>query len=262
MTETHWTDQLFLEHADVYLQIHEHALDRGEAQARAVVTILERENVRPPAGILDAPCGIGRHGVHLAKVGYRVTGLDFAPAFLNRARHLAVETGSDAEFVLGDMREARNALAGRECSFSAILNLWTSLGYWGDEVDLRILRQFRALAAPGGVLVVDMINRDWVVRALRPHGYEEWGDLVHVEERRFDYRTSWILGPWRFFRKRERDLVHLATMSVDHRVYSGHELRRLAHEAGWRVTDLFGGLGMEPLSAERPRIVLVARNEG
>lgn len=262
MAGTHWTTQLFLEHADVYLRIHEHAVDRAEGQARAVGSILEREGVHPPARILDAPCGIGRHDVHLAKAGYRVTGLDFAPAFLDRARRLAVETGTDPEFVLGDLREACTVLAGRGGSFSAILNLWTSIGYWGDDDDRRILRQFHTLAAPDGLLIIDTINRDWLVRALQPQGYEEWGDLVHVEERTFDFRTSWILGPWRFYRKHGGDLLHLATMSVDHRVYSGHELRRLAHETGWRVTELFGGLEREPLTAERPRTVLVARKEG
>lgn len=258
MTETHWTNQLFLEHTDLFLRIHEKALDRAPEQARAVAAILERWGIRPPASILDAPCGIGRHDVHLAKLGYRVTGLDFAAPFLDRARRLAVETGSDPEFVLGDLREARKALAGRTEGFSAILNLWTSLGYWGDEVDAKILRQFHALAVPGGLLVIETINRDWLLREFRPQGYEEWGDLVHIEERTFDFRTSWVLGPWRFYRKRNGDLAHEATMSVDHRVYSGHELRKLARDSGWNVEGLFGGLAMETLSAERPRLVLVA----
>jgi len=261
MSGAHWTEQLFLDHADIFLRIHEHALDPAEAQAEAVAAILDRGGVKPPAEILDAPCGIGRHAVHLARFGFRVTGLDFAPAFLARARQLAAEVGSNPEFVLGDLREVRNALPGREGGFSAILNLWTSFGYWGEDVDLSVFRQFHALAATGGLLVLDTINRDWLVREFRPCGYDEWGDLVHVEERTLDLRTSWILGPWRFYTRRDRDLLHKATMSVDHRVYSAHELRRLAHEAGWRVTDLWGGLGMEPLSAERPRIVLVARKE-
>jgi|SRR3990170_821416 len=261
MSGAHWTEQLFLDHADIFLRIHEHALDPAEAQAEAVAAILDRGGVKPPAEILDAPCGIGRHAVHLARSGYQVTGLDFAPAFLARARQLAAEVGSHPEFVLGDLREVRNALPGRQGSFSAILNLWTSFGYWGEDVDLSIFHQFHALAATGGLLVLDTINRDWLVREFRPHGYDEWGDLVHIEERTLDLRTSWVLGPWRFYVRRERNLLHKATMSVDHRVYSAHELRRLAHETGWRVTDLWGGLGMEPLTAERPRIVLVARKE-
>lgn len=261
MAAAHWTDQLFLEHSDIFVRIHEAALDRAERQARGVATILERGSVRPPAAILDAPCGIGRHDVHLEKLGYRVTGVDFSPAFLERARRLAVETGVSPEFLQADLREIERTLSDRERSFSAILNLWTSLGYWSEETDRDILRQFHRLAAPGGLLVVDTINRDWLVRNFRPHGYEEWGDLVHVEERTFDFRTSWILGPWRFYTRRDRDLIHKATMSVDHRAYAGHELRVLAESAGWHPEALFGGFDMAALTAESPRLVLVARKD-
>jgi len=262
MSEPHWTDQLFLEHADIFLRIHEASLEHAEEQARAVAAILAQSDVRPPAAVLDAPCGIGRHAVHLAKMGYRVTGLDFAPAFLERARRLAVETGADPEFVLGDLRDLRRALPGRDGAFSAVLNLWTSFGYWGEEVDREIFRAYYALTAPGGVLVLDTINRDWLVRAFRPQGYEEWGDLVHVEERTFDLRTSWIKGPWRFYRRRGDDLVHEATMSVDHRLYAGHELKRLVESAGWRTVGLFGSLSMKDFTPDTGRIVLVAQKEG
>jgi len=257
----HWTNQLFLEHAEIFLRIHEHALDRAEPQARALKAMLERWDIKPPARILDAPCGIGRHDVHLAKFGYRVTGLDFAPLFLERARRLAVDTATDPEFVLGDLREPRAALTERDGTYSAILNLWTSFGYWGEDTDLEIFREFHALTTPGGVLVLDTVNRDWVVREFRPQGYEEWGDLVHIEERSLDYGTSWILGPWRFYTKHGEDLVHRATMSVDHRLYSAHEVKGLVESAGWRTAGVFGGLGMEPLTVERPRLVLVAQKE-
>ncbi|HYS72025.1 MAG TPA: class I SAM-dependent methyltransferase [Thermoplasmata archaeon] len=261
MGEPHWTNDLFLEHADIFLRIHEAHLESAEAEARDIAAILERGGVRPPARVLDAPCGIGRHDVHLERLGYHVTGVDFAPAFLERARRLAAEFGVAPELVQGDLRVVAQQFRGREGSFSAILNLWTSIGYWDEEADHDILRQFHVLAAEGGLLIVDTVNRDWLVRAFRPQGYDEWGDLVLVEERTFDLRTSWILGPWRFYTRRGDDLVHRATMSVDHRMYAGHELKRLVESAGWRTVGLYGGLGMEELSPANTRIVLVARKE-
>src|SRR3989304_10115882 len=105
MSGAPWTEQLFLAHADIFLRIHEHALDPAEAQAEAVAAILDRGGVKPPAEILDAPCGIGRHAVHLARFGFWGTGLAFAPAFLARARQLAAGVGSNPEFVLGGLRE-------------------------------------------------------------------------------------------------------------------------------------------------------------
>ena len=100
-----------------------------------------------------------------------------------------------------------------------------------------------------------------LVRQFRPHGYEEWGDLVHVEERTFDLQDSWIRGPWRFYTRRGQDLIHRATMSVDHRAYAGHEVKRLAESAGWRTLGLFGSLAMDALSPEKARVVLVAQKD-
>lgn len=258
---THWTEQMFLQHADIFLKVHESGIEPAEAQAREIQAILKRGKVNPPERVLDAPSGIGRHSVHLAKFGYRVTGVDFAPVFLERARELARELGSEPEWVRGDLRHVREALPGRDGAFSAILNLWTSIGYWGEDVDRDILRQFHELAAPGGLLVVDTINHDFIVKHYARYGRGEWGDVVHIEERNWDPRTSWMRSEWRFYEQRDRDLIHRATIPVSHRVYAPHELKRAVESAGWRTLGLFGGLAMDALVPDRPRIVLVARKE-
>jgi ubiquinone/menaquinone biosynthesis C-methylase UbiE len=49
----------------------------------AVWTILDRIS---PGRALDAACGTGRHGRHLAEAGHRVVGVDLSPQMLTRAR--------------------------------------------------------------------------------------------------------------------------------------------------------------------------------
>lgn len=262
MVPRHWTEQLFLEHSDVFLRIHEFALDKAEAQARDVHAILTRGGIAPGVRILDAPCGIGRHSVHLAKMGYRVTGLDIAPLFLDRASRLAAAVGSTPEFVRGDLRNICESLEDRQGSYAAILNLWTSIGYWGEEVDREIFRQFHTLAAPNALLVVDTVNHDFLVKYFARFGREEWGDLVHVEERDWDAGTSWMNANWTFYARQGEDLVHKATVPISHRVYAPHELKRQVESAGWRTLGLFGSLAMEALVPDRPRVVLVARKGG
>lgn len=262
VAQAHWTERLFLENADIFLRIHESALDQAEAQARDVMSILRRGSVLPPAPVLDVPCGIGRHSAHLAKFGYTVTAVDFAPRFLERGRRLAAELGSAPQFLEGDLRRIRDVVGRRDGMFSAILNLWTSIGYWGEEVDRDIFRQFHALAVPGGLLVIDTISHDWLVKNYQRYGYEEWGDLVHIEDRDWDVRTAWMNAEWRFYTRRNGDLVHKATIPVVHRVYAPHELKRAVESAGWRTLGLFGSLAMESYGPDRPRIVLVARKEG
>lgn len=55
-----------------------------------------------PARIADLGCGTGSLAVLLAEAGYRISGLDLAPAMIKRAQAKAARAGIDAEFVLGD----------------------------------------------------------------------------------------------------------------------------------------------------------------
>jgi SAM-dependent methyltransferase len=55
-------------------------------------------------------CHIGTDTVSLARLGARMTGLDFSPAALAEARRVAALAGSDADFVLGDVYQAADLL--------------------------------------------------------------------------------------------------------------------------------------------------------
>ena len=58
-----------------------------------------------PARIADLGCGTGSLAILLAEAGYRVSGLDLAPAMVKRARAKAGQAGVDAEFVVADAME-------------------------------------------------------------------------------------------------------------------------------------------------------------
>ena len=45
-------------------------------------------------------------------------------------------------------------------SFDAALNLFTSLGYLGDEDDTRVLWEIRRVLRPGARLVIETLHRD------------------------------------------------------------------------------------------------------
>jgi ubiquinone/menaquinone biosynthesis C-methylase UbiE len=106
--------------------------------------------VLPGEGALDAldvGCGTGFLSLELAGRGHRVTGIDFAPAMLDRARLKAVERGLDVRFEPGDAEALRFAGA----SFDVVISrhvLWT-LPHPEAAIDewVRVLR-------PGGRLVV------------------------------------------------------------------------------------------------------------
>jgi SAM-dependent methyltransferase len=93
-------------------------------------------------------CHIGTDTISLARLGARMTGLDFSPASLAEARRLAEETGTDVSFVESDVYAAVDVLgAGRfDLVFTGIGALcWLpDIRRWGDVVS--------GLLRPGGRL--------------------------------------------------------------------------------------------------------------
>jgi SAM-dependent methyltransferase len=57
-----------------------------------------RAHVKPGGRLLDVGCGAGREAIGFARAGYRVTGIDLAPAMIEAARRLAAEAGLAIEF--------------------------------------------------------------------------------------------------------------------------------------------------------------------
>src|SRR4051794_15960047 len=55
-------------------------------------------------------CHIGTDTVSLARLGARMTGLDFSAASIDQARRVAALAGADATFVQGDVHDAEEVL--------------------------------------------------------------------------------------------------------------------------------------------------------
>ena len=60
----------------------------------------------PPGDALDLACGEGRNASWLARLGWRVTALDFSRVAIERARRLADEAGVEVDWRVGDVLTA------------------------------------------------------------------------------------------------------------------------------------------------------------
>src|SRR2546427_3969415 len=227
MATAHWTEELFLRHPEVFLAIHEHAWSTGEEQARDLHAILERFGVPADGRIIDAPWGIGRHAPRLAKIGYQTVGLDLPPVFVARATELATREGlaGRATFQVGDLRRLTESVPATAPPFDAALNLWTSLGYYDEDTDVQILQEYAKLVRPGGILVIYIVNRDFVIRHFDPQGYAAFGDIVHIEQRHLDLASSRMRNEWRLFPPEGEEPGHISSPPVRNRVHRLPELR-------------------------------------
>ena len=120
--------------------------ERRDRAAVETAQILSLIGVDAGASILDLCCGVGRHAVELARLGYRVTGVDRTSGYLDEARERAKDAGVEVELVEEDMRSFR-----REGAFDAVLNLFTSFGYFEDrDDDRKVVRNIHSSLKEGG----------------------------------------------------------------------------------------------------------------
>jgi SAM-dependent methyltransferase len=229
-----------------YLYFYEPWLDDelSDAQADRIWEILE---LAGGAEVLDVPCGHGRIANRLAAKGARVTGVDADALFLERAREDGAARGVDVEYVHGDMRE----LPWRE-RFDAVVNWFTSFGYFDDEANRAWLETVLRTLKPGGRLAIDVHSRDVFMRNRVPAAvFERDGDLV-VDRFSFDVMT----GREKTERWHVRDgAVRKTEYSV--RFYTFTELRDLLLGVGFASVDAVGHDGI-PLSLDSRRMIVIA----
>jgi 2-polyprenyl-3-methyl-5-hydroxy-6-metoxy-1,4-benzoquinol methylase len=222
-----------------YLYFYEPMLrERTETDVDTIVRLLERES---GAEILDCPCGHGRISNALAARGFRVTGIDASELFLERARTAAREQGLDVEYVQGDMRKL--PWRGR---FDALVNWFTSFGYFSDEQNKAVLREFHDALRPGGRLVLDTQNITRTLLEPRPqHWIERDGNLM-LDEWTLDVENARFVT--------ERTVVRGGSTRRTHfvvRWFSAPEFRTWLEEAGFENVRT---PGLEPDT----RLVVVA----
>ena len=239
-----WADNVFVRNAKLYQLVLEGMWERGEEDGVAISSYLAEKGMKG-CRVLDVPCGIGRVGIPLARLGFDVTGVDISPHLVEEARRKASAykvSAASARFVVGDMRELGSSL--EAAAFDVVLNVFTSIGYWSEEDDLRFFREARAATRRGGLLLVSGLrNRDYIARNPSQNVYEESKKLLVLDTYSFDSTMSRERGLWRLYLRRREDgeevLKFAGEFPVDIRVYSPHELVARLEATGWSVKETY-----------------------
>ncbi|MBD3399432.1 MAG: methyltransferase domain-containing protein [Candidatus Coatesbacteria bacterium] len=213
-----------------------------EARSAEVGYIWRRLKLRPGARLADVCCGIGRCALPLARRGVWVIGVDFCAAYLERARRRAA--GASAEFLEADMRSTGL----KSASFDAVLNWWTSFGYFTDEAEnARALAEWARLLRPGGRLLMQLVNRDGIMADFRPRSGRVAPDgWLLVEDSEPDYHTGRLKTRWTWVSPQGQRHQRL----VDLRLYTLHELVNLAAPHGLDLVCAHGNLLEKPAGRE------------
>jgi SAM-dependent methyltransferase len=152
--------------------------------------------------LLHLQCHIGLGTLSLARLGLRVTGLDFSPVAIDHARELADAAGLDATFVVADAQRLPDELRGAfDCVFASHGCLM-----WIADIDARMSSVAAALRFGGSLVLVEGHPLSIVVRSVDPLVFEPpYGggdalerhaadyahpDVATTNDRAFHYRRS------------------------------------------------------------------------
>lgn len=241
-----WWQKLF--DTPLYFELYE-AEDTKKA-VRQVAQAVKLLGLSPPARVLDAPCGYGRHAVELAQRGFTVTGVDISETQLRRAREKA-----DAAGVPVDLRREDARHLAFDAEFDAAINLFLSFGYFEtDDEHVAMLAGIARALRPGGRFLMEFWNREFEIRYFDRHQVDHTGDVVEVEEWEFDHlrgRLNWTNTAF-FPDGRRESWWH----SI--RAYTVAEMRQLFERAGLRLDAVYGGLDGQPYSIEAEDAVFLA----
>ncbi len=150
---------------------------RDKQEARNFITkLIQLLQLPENSTLLDLACGKGRHSIHFAQNKLLVTGIDLSRQSIHYAQQFEKENLS---FFMHDMRNPF-----RINYFDAVMNLFTSFGYFENENDnLKTLQSATASMKSGGVLVIDFMNAKKVIRQMKKSESKKIDDIhFHIKK--------------------------------------------------------------------------------
>ena len=200
--------------------------------------------------ILDVACGTGRHTTALTQDGYVVVGLDVSLNLLK----IAKQHGAGF-LVRGDMR----FFPFKQDAFAAAFSMDTSFGYLpSEEADRQSLAEVRRVLIRGGLFVLDVFNREHIIRKYSGRRVTEWWEYPSFfleQERSVSGSGRKLCDRWVIYPK-DGGQTRYFEHSV--RLYPHRRLAELLTDAGFAVAATFGGYEGQQFDFTSPRLIMYA----
>jgi len=243
--ETPWHDR------DDFWETYESLIFTGKTLAAApqdVEQAIAMLKLEPGARICDLCCGVGRHSLELARRGFQVTGVDRTERYLDQAKAKADAEGLDIEFVHQDARNFR-----RPDSFDAVINLYTSFGYFEEPSEnMTVLENIHTSLKSGGKLLMELMGKEVLARIFQERDWRQEDGAILLEERKVGKNWAFIESRWILFKDGEK---------YEHtfypKLYSAVELCEMLSRCGFWAIETFGGLDGSPYDQNANRLTVL-----
>jgi SAM-dependent methyltransferase len=218
--ETNWW-QSFFNGVAVDLWLRAVPSEQNDREADFLARALD---ARAGAELLDIPCGGGRLSLALARRGYRVTGIDLSPAFLEHAR--SCDPSAAVTWERRDMRD----LPWR-ARFDGAFCFGNSFGYMDDDGNAAFLRAVAAALKPGArfVLETPMVLENLLAH-LRDRAWWKVEDTYLLVSNEYDHMRERLEIEYTFVSD-----GRVETRRGSHRAFTYRELVELLESAGFAV---------------------------
>jgi SAM-dependent methyltransferase len=122
----------------------------SEADAEVVATLAGL--IPRGSRVLDAGCGYGRITLPLARLGYRIDGIDLSPEMVEAASRAAGTESLEVGVMLGSMTR----IALEASTYDAVICLWSAFNELLDESEqLAAVKEMRRILVPDGLLLIE-----------------------------------------------------------------------------------------------------------
>ncbi|UEG48532.1 class I SAM-dependent methyltransferase [Ferruginibacter lapsinanis] len=227
---------------------HQLYFNRDEEEAGAFIDRLIT-HLKPPANslMLDVACGKGRHSIHLAKMGFDVTGIDLSEDSITDA--LQYQTDK-LHFFRHDMR-----LPFWINYYDYAFNFFTSFGYFNTQRENdNAIRTIAQSLKPTGTFVLDYLNVEYSVNKLIPSFTKEIDGVNYIitkwHDEKYFYKKIVIEDP-----QLKQPLIYTEKVAK----FSLHDFTVMFAKQGLVIKEVFGDYHFGAYNTlTSPRLIVVA----
>ncbi|MBN2718424.1 MAG: class I SAM-dependent methyltransferase [Deltaproteobacteria bacterium] len=231
--------------------------ERSPYEQQKQIDFIQRYLGLPPGALLlDLACGNGRNSIGMAQRNYRIVGVDLSLSMLARAGDAAQEAGQKINFIHGDMRDL-----GFDKTFDGVFSLDTSFGYFDEPTNVKVLQGIYRALKPGGTFLLELANRDFVIRQQPNMVWFQMDNMVCMEETDFNYINNRLyISRQLIIGDNEKQSKHEFSL----RLYSLHEIGQLLHQAGFAVIKVSGHRATPGafFGPESSKLIIIAERRG
>ena len=195
--------------------------------------------------VLDLCCGNGRHALGIERMGVETWGVDLSVENIEMAR-----AGSrfPERWQVQDVRVLELPIR-----FNAILNLFTSFGYFeSDKEHQLMLEKVRNQLVPGGVFLMDFFNLNAVRNSLVPSEIQNGLLANYSISRSID--EKWV-------RKEIVFEVDGEFMRFEEKVraFAPDQISHMLQEEGFKVVEHWGDYQLGSYKDDSPRSIFICK---